>query len=64
MTTTGPELLLLAGLAPARMAASLAAPDPEVQISRFRFLTGELRSQRRKGERFAVAEEAGASATP
>ena len=38
ITTTGPELLLLAGLPPARMAASLAAPDPDVQFSRIRFL--------------------------
>jgi hypothetical protein len=38
ITTTGPELLLLAGLPPARMAASLAAPDPDVQFSRTRFL--------------------------
>ena len=39
ITTTGPELLLLAGLPPARMAASLAAPDPAVQYSRIRFLS-------------------------
>jgi hypothetical protein len=38
ITTTGPELLLLAGLPPARMAASLAAPDPDVQYSHIRFL--------------------------
>ena len=35
---------LLAGLPPAGMAASLAAPDPDVQISRFRFFMGEPRS--------------------
>jgi hypothetical protein len=35
ITTTGPELLLLAGLPPARMAASLAAPDPGVQFFRY-----------------------------
>ena len=35
---------LLAGLSPAGMAASLAAPDPDVQISRFRFFMGEPRS--------------------
>src|SRR6516225_8957640 len=32
------------GLSPAGMAASLAAPDPDVQISRFRFFMGEPRS--------------------
>ena len=36
---------LLAGLSPAGMAASLAAPDPDVQISRFRFFMGEPRSR-------------------
>ena len=34
ITTTWTGLLLLAGLAPARMAASLAAPDPTVRLSR------------------------------
>src|SRR6516162_7272287 len=33
ITTTWTGLLLLAGLAPARMAASLAAPDPEQLIA-------------------------------
>src|SRR6516162_5099567 len=33
ITTTWTGLLLLAGLAPARMAASLAAPEPYVQLS-------------------------------
>jgi len=33
---------LLAGLAPAGMAASLAAPDPDVQNSRIRFFTREF----------------------
>jgi hypothetical protein len=37
---------LLAGLSPAGMAASLAAPDPDVQISRFRFFMGEPRSRK------------------
>jgi hypothetical protein len=37
---------MLAGLSPAGMAASLAAPDPYVPISSIRFFTGELRSQR------------------
>src|ERR1700745_2238114 len=32
ITTTWTGLLLLAGLAPARMAASLAAPEPDVQL--------------------------------
>ena len=34
---------LLAGLTPARMAASLAAPDPDVQISRIRLFGSRLR---------------------
>src|SRR5262245_31737229 len=37
---------MLAGLSPAGMAASLAAPDPYVPIPSIRFFTGELRSQR------------------
>src|SRR5919108_80546 len=49
ITTTGPELLLLAGLPPARMAASLAAPDPDVQFFRIRFLScTRFRSARQK----------------
>jgi hypothetical protein len=47
MTTTWTGLLMLAGLSPAGMAASLAAPDPDVRISRIRFFTGEVRSRRR-----------------
>src|SRR4051812_21582039 len=42
---------LLAGLSPAGMAASLAAPDPDVQISRIRFFRRELRSRRRSDGR-------------
>ncbi len=38
-----------AGLSPAGMAASLAAPDPDVQDSRIRFFTGEFRARWRKG---------------
>ena len=38
---------LLAGLSPAGMAASLAAPDPDVRNSRIRFFTQEVRSQQR-----------------
>src|SRR3954468_9547283 len=37
---------LLAGLSPAGMAASLAAPDPDVQFSRIRFFRRELCSRR------------------
>jgi hypothetical protein len=36
ITTTWTGLLLLAGLAPARMAASLAAPEPYVRLARIR----------------------------
>ena len=36
ITTTWTGLLLLAGLAPARMAASLAAPEPYVRLFRIR----------------------------
>src|SRR5271166_4366261 len=49
MTTTWTGLLVLAGLSPAGMAASLAAPDPDVQVSRIRFFTREFRSRWRKG---------------
>ncbi len=47
MTTTRTGLLVSAGLSPAGMAASLAAPDPDVQVSCIRFFTGEFRSLRR-----------------
>src|SRR5216684_3575375 len=47
ITTTWTGLLVLAGLAPAGMAASLAAPDPGVQLFRIRFFTREIRSRRR-----------------
>src|SRR4051795_13711929 len=46
MTTTANWTPLLAGLSPAGKAASLAAPDPDVQISRIRFFRSELRSRR------------------
>src|SRR3954447_983682 len=42
---------LLAGLSPAGMAASLAAPDPDVQISRIRFFRREVCSRRRSDGR-------------
>src|SRR5271157_2985105 len=38
MTTTWTGLLVLAGLSPAGMAASLAAPDPYLRLSRIRLL--------------------------
>src|ERR1700757_1059592 len=38
ITTTWTGLLVLAGLAPAGMAASLAAPDPDVRLSGIRLL--------------------------
>ena len=47
ITTAWTGLLVLAGLSPAGIAASLAAPDPDVQISRIRFFTREIRSRRR-----------------
>src|SRR5690242_5109105 len=47
MTTTGPELLLLAGLAPARMAASLAAPAPDEPNSGIRVLPGVFGDKQR-----------------
>ena len=40
MTTTVTGLLCLAGLSPAGMAASLAAPDPYVRLSRIRLVWG------------------------
>src|SRR5271157_4838355 len=46
MTTTWTGLLVLAGLSPAGMAASLAAPDPDWRNSRIRFFTREIRSRR------------------
>ncbi len=58
MTTTWTGLLVLAGLSPAGMAASLAAPDPDVQVSRIRFFTGEFRSRWRKGGGRSAPEEA------
>src|SRR5215470_2559423 len=45
ITTTWTGLLVLAGLAPAGMAASLAAPDPDERISRIRFFARKLRSR-------------------
>ena len=55
--TTGLLTFALAGLSPAEHTSVCWTQHPDVQISRFRFFTGELRSRRHNGGRSGLLAE-------
>jgi hypothetical protein len=55
--TTGLLTFALAGLSPAEHTSVCWTQHPDVQISRFRFFTGELRSQQCTDERSGLPAE-------